>query len=92
MFLVRIVTSITCPSTNIISPIIISCPFSGTYLSVYPGSKSKSYRPLLAFFPLNETIISVMCPFYGIFQMRNFVTDIGTEELAHLEMVATIVH
>ena len=33
-----------------------------------------------------------MCPFYGIFQMRNFVTDIGTEELAHLEMVATIVH
>ena len=24
--------------------------------------------------------------------MRNFVTDIGTEELAHLEMVATIVH
>ena len=33
-----------------------------------------------------------MCPFYGTFQMRNFVTDIGTEELAHLEMVATIVH
>ena len=33
-----------------------------------------------------------MCPFYDIFQMRNFVTDIGTEELAHLEMVATIVH
>ena len=33
-----------------------------------------------------------MCPFYGAFQMRNFVTDIGTEELAHLEMVATIVH
>ena len=33
-----------------------------------------------------------MCPFYGAFQMRNFVIDIGTEELAHLEMVATIVH
>ena len=33
-----------------------------------------------------------MCPFYGTFQMRNFVTDIGTEELAHLETVATIVH
>ena len=33
-----------------------------------------------------------MCPFYGTFQMRNFDTDIGTEELAHLEMVATIVH
>ena len=33
-----------------------------------------------------------MCPFYGIFQMCNLVTDIGTEELAHLEMVATIVH
>ena len=33
-----------------------------------------------------------MCPFYGIFQICNFVTDIGTEELAHLEMVATIVH
>ena len=33
-----------------------------------------------------------MCPFYGIFQKRNFVTDISTEELAHLEMVATIVH
>ena len=32
-----------------------------------------------------------MCPFYGAFQMRIFVTDIGTEELAHLEMVATIV-
>ena len=39
--------------------------------------------------PLN---LPVMCPFYGTFQMRNFVTDIGTEELAHLEMVATIVH
>ncbi len=24
--------------------------------------------------------------------MRNFVTNIGTEELGHLEMVATIVH
>lgn len=33
-----------------------------------------------------------MCPFYGVFQMCNFDTDIGTEELAHLEMVATIVH
>ena len=33
-----------------------------------------------------------MCPFYGVFQMRNFVTDIGTEELAHLEMVAAIVY
>lgn len=33
-----------------------------------------------------------MCPFYGTFQMRNFVTDIGTEELGHLEIVATIVH
>ena len=33
-----------------------------------------------------------MCPFYGTFQMCNFDTDIGTEELAHLEMVATIVH
>ena len=33
-----------------------------------------------------------MCPFYGTFQMCNFDTDIGTEELGHLEMVATIVH
>ena len=33
-----------------------------------------------------------MCPFYSVFQMCNFDTDIGTEELAHLEMVATIVH
>lgn len=33
-----------------------------------------------------------MCPFYTIVQMCNFDTDIGTEELAHLEMVATIVH
>lgn len=33
-----------------------------------------------------------MCPFYSIFQMCNLDTDIGTEELAHLEMVATIVH
>lgn len=33
-----------------------------------------------------------MCPFYSTFQMRNFDTDIGTEELAHLEMVAAIVH
>ena len=33
-----------------------------------------------------------MCTFYCVFKMRNFVTDIGTEELAHLEMVATIVH
>lgn len=34
----------------------------------------------------------VMCPFYITFQMCNFDTDIGTEELAHLEMVAAIVH
>ena len=33
-----------------------------------------------------------MCSFYGVFQMHKFVADIGTEELAHLEMVATIVH
>lgn len=33
-----------------------------------------------------------MCPFYATFQMCNFNTDIGTEELAHLEMVSTIVH
>ena len=33
-----------------------------------------------------------MCPFYAVFQMCNFDTDIGTEELAHLEMVAAIVH
>ena len=33
-----------------------------------------------------------MCPFYGTFQMRNFVTDIGTEELAHMEMVCAIVY
>ena len=33
-----------------------------------------------------------MSPFYGIFQMRNFAADIGTEKLAHLEMVVTIVH
>ncbi len=33
-----------------------------------------------------------MCPFYGIFQMCNFDTDIGTEELAHLEMVGAIIH
>ncbi|MCM1424372.1 MAG: manganese catalase family protein, partial [bacterium] len=34
----------------------------------------------------------VMCPFYDTFQMCNFDTDIGTEELAHLEMVAAIIH
>ena len=34
----------------------------------------------------------MMYPFYGAFQMRNLVTNIGTEELTHLEMVATIVH
>ena len=34
----------------------------------------------------------VMCPFYGIFQMCNFDTDIGTEELAHMEMVYAIVY
>lgn len=34
----------------------------------------------------------VMYPFYSVFQMCNFDTDIGTEELAHLEIVATIVH
>ncbi len=33
-----------------------------------------------------------MCPFCAAFQMCNLDTDIGTEELAHLEMVATIVH
>lgn len=33
-----------------------------------------------------------MCPFYGIFQMCNLVTDIGTEELAHFEMIGAIVH
>lgn len=87
VFLVRVVTYL---STNTISPIIISRPFIVTYLSENSGSKS--YRPLFAFFSLNETIISVMCPFYGVFQIRNFVTDIGTEELAHLEMVSTIVH
>ena len=34
----------------------------------------------------------VMCPFYNTSRMCNFDTDIGTEKLAHLEMVATIVH
>lgn len=33
-----------------------------------------------------------MCPFYNTSQMCKFNTDIGTEELAHLEMVAAIVH
>ena len=33
-----------------------------------------------------------MYSFYGTFQMCNSDTDIGTEELAHLEMVAAIVH
>ena len=33
-----------------------------------------------------------MCPFYTTFQMCNFDTYIGTEELTHLEMVSTIVH
>ena len=37
-------------------------------------------------------MIMVMCTFYDIFQICNFDTDIGTEELAHLEMVAMIVH
>ena len=36
--------------------------------------------------------ISVMCPFYNIFQMCNFVTNIGTEELGHLEIVGAIVY
>ena len=55
---------------------------------------------LISFFPYfspstgldRQSIIWVMCPFYGIFQICNFGTDIGTEELAHLEMVSTIVH
>ncbi len=34
----------------------------------------------------------ILRSFYAISQMCNFDTDIGTEELAHLEMVATIVH
>ena len=34
----------------------------------------------------------VIYPFYNTFQMCNFDTDIGTEELGHLEIVATIVH
>ena len=33
-----------------------------------------------------------MCPFYSTFQMCNFDTGIGTEELAYLEMAAAIVH
>ena len=33
-----------------------------------------------------------MCPFFATFQICNFDTDIGTEELAHLEMVASIVY
>lgn len=33
-----------------------------------------------------------MFPSYATFQMCNFDTDIGTEELAHLEMVAAIIH
>ncbi len=36
-----------------------------------------------------------MCPFhlfYGIFQLCNFDTNIGTEELAHLEIVSTIIY
>ena len=33
-----------------------------------------------------------MCPFYTTSQMCDFDTGIGTEELAHLEMVAAIVH
>ena len=37
-------------------------------------------------------VIVVMCPFYTTFQMCNFDTYIGTEELTHLEMVSTIVH
>lgn len=31
-------------------------------------------------------------PFYSVFQTGNFDTNIGAEELAHLEMAATIVH
>ena len=34
----------------------------------------------------------MMCSFYGTFQIYSFDTDIDTEELAHLEMVATLVH
>lgn len=33
-----------------------------------------------------------MCPFYGTFQMCNFDTDTGTEEMAHFEMICAIVH
>ncbi len=35
---------------------------------------------------------SVMYHFKFLFIICNYITDIGTEELAHLEMVATIVH
>lgn len=30
--------------------------------------------------------------YFRIFEMRNFETDTGTEELGHMEMVAAIVH
>lgn len=33
-----------------------------------------------------------MCPFYSVFQMCNFDTDIGTEELAHMEIISVIIH
>lgn len=33
-----------------------------------------------------------MCPFYSTFQMCNFDTDIGTEELAHMEIISVIIH
>ena len=38
------------------------------------------------------SIISVMCHKCLFFQMCNIASNVGTEELAHLEIVATIVH
>lgn len=54
----------------------------------YLGKMAGEIPPLL----LSLDIIGVMCHKSFNFQMCNIVSNVGTEELAHLEMVAAIVH
>lgn len=54
----------------------------------YLGKMAGEIPPLL----LSLDIIGVMCHKSFNFQMCNIVSNVGTEELAHFEMVGTIVH
>lgn len=54
----------------------------------YLGKMAGEIPPLL----LSLDIIGVMCHKSFNFQMCNIVSNVGTEELAHLEMIGAIVH